>query len=195
VEVWRADLRRGAAGGGARELLRGLLGSYLQRDPAELRFVLGPHGKPLLTGFAGVGFNLSHSGSLALFAFTAGELVGVDVEVLARRGAPRDVLPVAARVFGGEVARGLEALEPHARQREFLRLWVRHEAVLKCLGVGLLGREGGAAPGRGPELDGGAAELEISELELGASAVGAVAVRGGFREVRLRDWGSGAQGS
>ena len=51
----------------SRGVLRALLGRYLERDPRELRFVLGPHGKPAL-GREGMDagedlrFNLSHSG-------------------------------------------------------------------------------------------------------------------------------------
>src|SRR5258708_1498839 len=72
------DRHRFAAGRG---LLRGLLGRYLGLDPAELRFVYGPRGKPGLGAEArDLRFNVSHSGGLALLAFVRGRHLGVDVE-------------------------------------------------------------------------------------------------------------------
>jgi phosphopantetheinyl transferase len=100
----------------SRGVLRSLLGCYLDHDPRELRFMLGPHGKPALLSEgptrpdAGedLRFNLSHSGGLALIAVTAAHEVGIDLE--------------------------------HARKRytaEFLRMWVAREAAVKCRGTGL----------------------------------------------------------
>ncbi len=138
VDVWRADLdamaneglsdllcaqereraarilgeRNRALWVRSRGILRALLGRYVDRDPRELRFELGPHGKPALrkgTGSAlGLRFNLSHSGELMLVAVTAGRDVGVDVEC---------------------------ARERHTA--EFLRAWTMREATVKCLGTGL----------------------------------------------------------
>jgi 4'-phosphopantetheinyl transferase len=124
----------------SRGLLRALLGRYLQREPASLCFAAGAHGKPALSDgdTNELAFNLSHSGQLALYAFSAGTAVGVDVEV-GRRSV--EEIAVARSWLGAAQARHLEALEPALRRREFLRAWARHEAQLKCLGVGF-----GAAP-------------------------------------------------
>ena len=130
-ELWRRS----------RGLLRELLGRYLQLEPALLRFIVGEHGKPTLTGANSLPFNMSHSGELALYAFSDAGAVGVDVEV-ARR--PVDEVAIAARMLGVGVARRLQALDPATRRREFLRAWAGHEAELKCLGVGI--GEAGAAP-------------------------------------------------
>jgi phosphopantetheinyl transferase len=97
----------------SRGLLRALLGRYLDRDPRELRFVLGPHGKPALLSEGptrpDVGedlrFNLSHSDDHALVAVSAGREVGVDIERIRAR-----------------------------YTAEFLRDWVAREAVFKCRG-------------------------------------------------------------
>lgn len=161
VHVWRADLAvvsedladllceherarakrivsqsRGELWARSRGLLRALLGRYLQREPGSLRFATGAHGKPTLIGSAPteLAFNMSHSGHVALYAFSATAAVGVDVEV-GRRSV--DEVAVARRSLGAEQARELEGLEPAIRRREFLRAWTRHEAQLKCLGLGL----------------------------------------------------------
>ena len=77
---------------------------------------------------------MSHSGHVALYAFSATAAVGVDVEV---GRCSVDEVAVARRSLGAEQARELEGLEPAVRRREFLRAWSRHEAQLKCLGVGI----------------------------------------------------------
>ena len=79
-------------------------------------------------------FNLSHSGHLALYAFSKAGAVGVDVEV-ARRGL--DVVAIAARAFGAAEARRLRGFAPAIRKEEFRRTWVRHESALKCWGTGI----------------------------------------------------------
>ncbi len=160
----------------SRGLLRLLLGRYLQREPMSLRFSLGEHGKPALEPDARPSFNMSHSGQLALYAFSHAGEVGVDVEV-ARR--PIDEVAIAARSLGAAEARRLQALGPESRRREFLRVWARYEAQLKCYGVGL-GGDGADVAGR----------LWVSELELGADAAAAVASELPARELRCWEWRS-----
>jgi 4'-phosphopantetheinyl transferase len=172
----------------SRAVLRALLGRYLQRDPRELRFATGTHGKPALsvhspepggepepTPSAGISFNLSHSGRLALYAFAATGAVGVDVE-LSRR--PIDAVAIAARTFGPAEAERLAGLDPVTRQREFLRAWVRHEAALKCLGVGI----GGA--------DAGVEEPKpwVAELDVGPGTAAAVAVETPPQALHCWEW-------
>jgi 4'-phosphopantetheinyl transferase len=187
VHVWRADLeapaerlvellcaqelaraarfrdpRAGTCWARAHGILRALLGRYLERDPRELRFSVGEHGKPALAAeLPRCCFNLSHSGKLALFAFSAATAVGIDVEVARRE---RDLPALAASVFSAEQARRLQKLPAAQREQEFLRLWVRHEAQLKCDGSGLGG-------GAGPAAD----DRWLCELDAGPRAAAAVA--------------------
>lgn len=79
---------------------------------------------------------MSHSGELALYAFSTAGAVGVDLET-ARR--PIDEVAIAARLFREADAQRLQSLAPRARRREFLRLWTRYEAELKCRGLGIGG--------------------------------------------------------
>jgi len=174
----------------SRGMLRALLGRYMGKDPTILRFGAGAHGKPALLEDSPappversstapaprtMSFNISHSGEHALYAFAPAVAVGVDVEVPHR---PIDAVGIAARMFGELEAARLRELDPASREREFLRSWVRHEAELKCLGVGI-----GAA-----DMSGSATRPWIGDLELGPGAAGAVAAELQPRELRCWEW-------
>jgi 4'-phosphopantetheinyl transferase len=64
----------------SRGLLSVLLGLYLNISPHTIEFSYGPTRKPSVARSRGVKFNLSHSGGLALFAFTSDCEIGIDVE-------------------------------------------------------------------------------------------------------------------
>jgi 4'-phosphopantetheinyl transferase len=128
VHVWRAGLD---------EPLRRALSRYLGLPAAEIRLASGEHGKPRLADpESGLRFNLSHSGSLALVAVAWGREVGVDLE---RLKPERDLVALADRALEPEEAEAVRAATEDDRTRVFYELWTRHEARLKCLGVGLTG--------------------------------------------------------
>lgn len=171
----------------SRGVLRALLGGYLSRDPSTLRFARGPRGKPELSP-DGVAFNLSHSGPLALYAVTRTGPVGVDVEV-ARR--PMDEVAITARTLGEAEARRLEGLDPASREQAFLRAWVRHEAELKYLGVGIGegGRGGNLGIGNSAaDSEGGDSRPWIADLQVGPRAAGAVAMAVAPEQLRCWEW-------
>jgi 4'-phosphopantetheinyl transferase len=157
----------------SRGVLRALLGRYLGVDPTGLRFTAGAHGKPALLG-SQTCFNLSHSGDLALYAFSDAGAVGVDVE-LPRRSIKEVAL--ATRAFGQADAQHLSALDPADREREFLRLWTRREAELKCAGSGIGGADS-ARPGA----------AWTTELDVGPRSAGAVATRQPPASLHCWDW-------
>src|SRR5262249_47783680 len=69
----------------ARARLRELLAERLDAPPESIEFVYGREGKPALAErFARSGwrFNLSHCGELALYAFSLGRELGIDVEAI-----------------------------------------------------------------------------------------------------------------
>lgn len=115
-----------------RALLRELLGRYLQRPPQELTFEYGEFGKPTLR--SGPWFNLSHSGSLALYAFSSLGEIGVDIEIDEGDFA-RD--RIAERFFSPAEVKALRALPAEAQPRAFLSCWTRKEAFIKARGDGL----------------------------------------------------------
>ena len=116
----------------SRGLLRSLLGLLLQRDPGQIALERTPEGKPFLPG--GPAFNLSHSGPYLLVAITFRGDVGVDIE----QHRPREDLDaLVTRYFAPQEAAEIGMLPVSERSRAFLRTWVRKEAFLKGIGLGL----------------------------------------------------------
>jgi 4'-phosphopantetheinyl transferase len=121
--------------------LRLVLGAWLDRDPAALRFAAGPHGKPQLL-HPGPSmpqgkmpeFNISHSGDLILLAFHAAAPVGVDVE---RQQPDLDWRPIARRCLAPVQVESLLALPQAEAASAFVESWCDLEAGLKARGVGL----------------------------------------------------------
>lgn len=101
----------------SRAVLRLLLGRYLRLEPREPELVSRAGGKLVLRAPVPLHFNLSHSGPLAVYAFSRSDEVGVDVEV------------------------------PRGLSRERRRAWVRREAALKCSGEGILSTRAAARVG------------------------------------------------
>jgi 4'-phosphopantetheinyl transferase len=125
------DRRRFVSG---RSVLRHLLARYVDASPTGIAFEYGPYGKPDVPE-APVSFNVSHSGSSALFAFAPRFELGVDVEVLDHSLV--DDLLVAKQFFSPREIEMLRAHAPSARPRAFLRCWTRKEAFVKARGDGL----------------------------------------------------------
>jgi 4'-phosphopantetheinyl transferase len=121
----------------ARASLRQLLAERLGTAPWAVEFVETKYGKPRLApvhGSADLEFNLSHSGILALYAFTRGRAVGVDVELI--REVP-DADDLAERFFSVKETAMLRAFPLERRSLAFLACWTRKEAFIKALGLGL----------------------------------------------------------
>lgn len=114
--------------------LRFLLAGFLGRHPKEIAFDYGPRGKPELQHRSRLRFNLSHSGLVALFAFTLDCELGLDVEQL--RELP-DHEAIATRFFSAGEVTELRSLDPAERLAAFFRCWTRKEAYIKAVGDGL----------------------------------------------------------
>jgi len=118
----------------ARGFLRAVLGAYVGRAPAAIRFVYGQHGKPALAGAAPApAFNLSHSGDWVLCAVAPARAVGVDVE----RVQSGFLIDELAGVLSRDERRGLDLLTGDERVHSFFETWTRKEAVAKAIGTGV----------------------------------------------------------
>jgi 4'-phosphopantetheinyl transferase len=114
--------------------LRILLGHYLGCPPNEIELIYGPKGKPALRQPTRIRFNTSHSGQLALHAFTCDCELGVDVEQIRELD---DAGAIATRFFSSAEVSELLSLRPGDRGLAFLRCWTRKEAYVKSIGDGL----------------------------------------------------------
>lgn len=121
----------------ARGWLRRRLGDYIGREPSALEFTVGLAGKPALRRAAGdpdVRFNVSHSGAVALLAFTVGVEVGVDVEVCRPEV---EFIQLATRFFARDEMESVRDAPMAERTGIFYDIWCRKEACVKATGAGL----------------------------------------------------------
>jgi 4'-phosphopantetheinyl transferase len=117
-----------------RGTLRILLGRYLDVSAAGIKFEYSSKGKPSVIAPGRIEFSVSHSGTLATFAFTAGCVVGVDVEQI--RPLPELLSIVDSNLCSEEIAE-LMSLAADERERAFFLCWTRKEAYVKAIGDGL----------------------------------------------------------
>lgn len=122
----------------AHAALRSILARYLEIAPEEIRYVLGPAGKPSLApGVAArdLRFNLSDSGDLALCAVAEARELGVDLERM-RRDAP--VMELAERWLAPPEAAALRRISEAHRAAAFFACWTRKEAYVKARGGSII---------------------------------------------------------
>jgi len=117
-----------------RGTLRSLLGSYLGISPHEIAFQYSEYDKPRLKGDQNLDFNLSHTEGMAIFGFTRGHRIGVDIERL-RSDFRAD--EIAERFFSPSERVALREVSEERRREFFFRIWTRKEAFIKALGEGL----------------------------------------------------------
>ena len=118
----------------ARGTLRNILGNYLKTAPDRILFNYNDYGKPALSGEAGICFNVSHSRDLALFAFTAGAEIGIDIEHIRRDFVFEDI---AEKFFSPKETAVLRAIPEELKAEGFFNCWTCKEAYIKALGEGL----------------------------------------------------------
>lgn len=159
--------RRRTAG---RSALRAVIGSYLGRDPAALRFRREPGAKPRLAG-GELAFNLSHADETMLLAVTEGREVGIDIDRLDRLD--DDWRGVARVSFSAEEQGALSS------GAETMRLWVRKEAYTKALGTGFA--QGFAGLTVGPDWT-------VIDLPMEAPMAAALAFAGRDAAISYRDF-------
>jgi 4'-phosphopantetheinyl transferase len=117
-------------------IVRLLLSGYLNRQAAEIRFERDTYDKPWIAqeGHEQIEFSLSHSGGLALIAVARGHRVGVDLELIRPN---IEVQAIAEQNFAAAERLALARLSGETQLRAFFTCWVRKEAYLKGLGLGL----------------------------------------------------------
>jgi 4'-phosphopantetheinyl transferase len=116
----------------ARGYLRQILSGYLDLTPAEIVFSYGQQGKPAVEGNR-IQFNLSHSGDRAVYAISAKDPVGIDVEYIHHLPAT----DLVDRFFSANEQAIFHRLPASLQQAAFFHAWTQKEAYLKACGTGL----------------------------------------------------------
>jgi len=118
-----------------RGTLRALLGRYLGLAPTQIRFEYAERGKPRVASPpSSLMFNLSHSGQLAVFAFSHHRELGIDVELIRHVDEQESIVQ---RFFSPGECHDWFSLPPEQRDAAFFRCWTRKEAYIKAVGDGL----------------------------------------------------------
>jgi 4'-phosphopantetheinyl transferase len=120
-----------------RGILRMVLSAYLALAPGQLQFTYNEYGKPAVSddqNDRALNFNLSHSAGLALYAFTRGRVVGIDIEYIREDFATLDI---AEHFFSKDEVRSLKAAPACLRAEAFFNCWSRKESYIKAIGMGV----------------------------------------------------------
>lgn len=128
----------------------------------KLSFEKGAYGKPYLKG-SGLFFSLSHTKGAIAVAFSEDGEIGIDIESRSRR--------INERMF--ERALSVEERKNAKTSEDFLRLWVRKEAFLKRLGIGITRDLKTISAETLPDTH----SIECGEFLIGASGKGAAELR------------------
>ncbi|MFZ5802855.1 MAG: 4'-phosphopantetheinyl transferase family protein [Candidatus Omnitrophota bacterium] len=120
-----------------RGFLRRVLAEHSGHDPRSLLLTCNAYGKPYLSGKTQtIYFNLSHSGTRGLCVISHQYEVGVDMEAV--RPCPDAVIEeIVESCFTDRERKQWACLDAGPRLDLFFRYWVRKEAVVKALGLGL----------------------------------------------------------
>jgi 4'-phosphopantetheinyl transferase len=182
----------------AHGVLRMLLSSYLLIDPANLRFSSNPYGKPSVAPPPGedrLQFNMAHSVDLALYAFSYGQRIGIDVEYM-RKNVEYEQL--ARSYFSPREYTTLKTLPPPVQHEAFYLCWSRKEAYLKGIGKGLsislATFDVSLVPGEPAALLASQEDSDapgiwlLYDLAPGVNYAGALAVEGISKQISCWDW-------
>ncbi|MEO6537019.1 MAG: 4'-phosphopantetheinyl transferase superfamily protein [Ferruginibacter sp.] len=121
----------------ARGILRQILGGYTGTSPDKLRFNYTANGKPVLatnTDTDTLKFNLSHSGSFALYGFSLHQNIGIDIECIRH---DISAVQIAQKFFSKKEISLLGQVDNDKFHQLFFQLWTRKEAILKANGEGI----------------------------------------------------------
>lgn len=114
-------------------LHRLLLSRWLHLDAVQVPITRDGQGRPLIADSA-LSTSLSHTRGAVAIAISGAGPVGIDIEAIVR---PLSLDDIATQVCHPCELSLLQALPHQLRQRRLLDLWVRKEAYLKAVGVGL----------------------------------------------------------
>lgn len=117
-----------------RGILRILLSKLINKKSSSINIFVNPYGKPFVECSSNVRFNLSHSNNYALYAFTVGSEVGIDVEEDNYQININEIAPLVLSIDEYKYFRHLDSLQ---QRNIFFKLWTSKEALSKNYGFGM----------------------------------------------------------
>ena len=117
----------------ARTMLRIILSKYVNASPQQLIFSENEYGKPYLTNYPEVHFNLSHSQELALLAVGYKQPLGIDLEFFS----DRPFAGIGKIMFSEKEITAFQAVPHYLQTLAFFHIWAQKEALIKACGLGL----------------------------------------------------------
>ncbi|MFK7974080.1 MAG: 4'-phosphopantetheinyl transferase superfamily protein [Rickettsiaceae bacterium] len=116
-----------------RGFLRLILHWYTKQNPENIQIKIGSYGKPFIPN-SKIRFNISHSNSIACYALTINQEIGVDIEFQSKDLNFEDLLDY---VLSKEEIINFHALKDNEKFNTFYELWTKKEALVKATGDGL----------------------------------------------------------
>ncbi len=116
----------------SRAILRIILGSYLDKNPAHLQIQATTDGKPYLEK-SEIRFNLSHSGDILLCGLSYRSLIGIDIQQIYPI---TNLETIIKNYFSENERKYLESQPVDQLKNHFFSIWTAKEAYLKAIGKG-----------------------------------------------------------
>jgi 4'-phosphopantetheinyl transferase len=114
--------------------LRRILASYVNDSAENLVFQKNAHGKPYLSAYSDLAFNLSHSENSMVLAVAKNCQLGIDIEHCKPRSS---MAALVDKCFAVEEASYWQQLPETEQLRAFYQFWTRKEAFVKATGLGI----------------------------------------------------------
>ena len=114
--------------------LRLILATYVNQPPEKVKIKKQPYGKPYLTDYPELVFNLSHSGDTLIIALSTKGQMGVDIEFCKPRN---NLAKLVSKCFAKEEALYWHNLPEQLKTSSFYDFWTKKEAFVKATGRGI----------------------------------------------------------
>lgn len=101
----------------------------------DIYFHIGEYGKPEITDYPGVFFNISHSGDFVACA-VHDQPIGIDIQIIKNINYGR----IAKRAYTKIEQELLFSVPVDSRLNQFYKIWTQKESYLKYLGIGFTDR-------------------------------------------------------
>lgn len=171
----------------AHYILRSILGTYINCEASIIHIDKGKNGKPFLASRHAnnyVFFNLTHSEDLFCLAVSKKHEVGMDLEI---PNLKLKYLKIAQHFFTSEETDDLTRLPKKDQSKAFCLLWMKKEAILKTLGIGLSGLDEMVKEGW-PYVN---RPIYVCHFEFENQLLGTVAVETQSSSFRFFSWSEG----